>query len=172
MGTRNQGTKTPRKCHFIFMHWSSNPSVKSLTSNFLMLTHGIAQFWSLFGLRPLVETHASKDYTITNKAKIIVVNTLCIDNYGQFLLTIIALTLELVLIVIGALFSSARGKGRVAVIGSTSMFDDTWLDKEDNFKLLEFLMSWLTKQNNVQVLILTIYQRCLYFPYCFTCLNL
>lgn len=84
---------------------------------------------------------------------------------------IIALTLELILIVIGALFSSARGKGRVAVIGSTSMFDDTWLDKEDNFKLLEFLMSWLTKQNNVQVLILTIYQKCLNLPYCLTCLN-
>lgn len=118
----------------------------------------------------LVETHPKKDYTITNKAKIMDVSTLSIDNYGQILLTI-ALTLELILIVIGALFSSARGKGRVVVIGSTSMFDDTWLDKEDNFKLLEFLMSWLTKQSNVQVLILTIYQRCLYFPYCLTCLN-
>lgn len=69
----------------------------------------------------------------------------------MFVIKRIALTLELILIGIGALFSSARGKGRVAVIGSTSMFDDTWLDKEDNYKLLEFLMSWLTKQNNIQV---------------------
>lgn len=37
------------------------------------------------------------------------------------------------------------------MIGSAAMFDDAWLDKEDNAKLLEFLFSWLINKTKLEV---------------------
>ncbi|XP_024390524.1 uncharacterized protein [Physcomitrium patens] len=52
---------------------------------------------------------------------------------------------------LGAISCGARKLGKVAVIGSAAMFDDAWLDKEDNAKLLEFLFSWLINKTKLEV---------------------
>lgn len=53
----------------------------------------------------------------------------------------------------GAISHGANKIGRIVVIGSASMFEDAWMDKEDNAKLLIFLCSWLSHQCNIQVFI-------------------
>lgn len=51
----------------------------------------------------------------------------------------------------GAISYGARKVGRVVVIGSATMFEDAWLDKEDNAKLLDFVFSWLTQRTDLEV---------------------
>lgn len=41
----------------------------------------------------------------------------------------------------GAVLQEENG-GRIAVFGSVSMFDDKWLDKEENSKLMDFVFKW------------------------------
>ena len=53
--------------------------------------------------------------------------------------------------VTGAISYGARKIGRVVVIGSATMFEDAWLNKEDNAKLLDFVMSWLSQQISLEV---------------------
>ena len=38
---------------------------------------------------------------------------------------------------------SQQGQGKLAVLGSVLMFDDKWIDKEENSKVMEFLFKWL-----------------------------
>lgn len=38
---------------------------------------------------------------------------------------------------------TAEGQGRIAVFGSVSMFDDKYIDKEENSKLMDFVFKWL-----------------------------
>ncbi|KAI9138292.1 hypothetical protein BKA69DRAFT_788310 [Paraphysoderma sedebokerense] len=45
---------------------------------------------------------------------------------------------------IGAVYSNPNGKGKLAVIGSTEMFSDQYIDKEENGKLFDVLVQWLT----------------------------
>lgn len=45
---------------------------------------------------------------------------------------------------IGAVYSNPNGKGKLAVIGSTEIFSDQYIDKEENGKLFDVLVQWLT----------------------------
>lgn len=45
----------------------------------------------------------------------------------------------------------AEGQGKIAVFGSVSMFDDKWLDKEENSKLLDFVFKWLRPGSRLQL---------------------
>lgn len=40
-------------------------------------------------------------------------------------------------------------RGRIAVVGSVSMFDDKWIDKEENSKVMDFLFKWLRPGSKV-----------------------
>jgi intraflagellar transport protein 52 len=40
-------------------------------------------------------------------------------------------------------------RGRIAVVGSVSMFDDKWIDKEENSKVMDFLFKWLRPVSGV-----------------------
>lgn len=42
----------------------------------------------------------------------------------------------------GALWQGQAG-GKLAVMGSVAMFDDKWLDSEDNSKIMDWLFRWL-----------------------------
>ncbi len=42
----------------------------------------------------------------------------------------------------GAVYNE-EGGGRVAVLGSVQLLDDSWIDKEDNSRLADFLFKWL-----------------------------
>lgn len=42
----------------------------------------------------------------------------------------------------GALWQG-QGGGKLAVMGSVAMFDDKWLDSEDNSKIMDWLFRWL-----------------------------
>ena len=42
----------------------------------------------------------------------------------------------------GALWQGQAG-GKLAVMGSVAMYDDKWLDSEDNSKLMDWLFRWL-----------------------------
>lgn len=47
-----------------------------------------------------------------------------------------------------AFYNTKNGKnGRLAVIGSTHLLQDGYLDKEENFKVLDVVMQWLTNKN-------------------------
>ncbi|BBN14641.1 intraflagellar transport protein 52 [Marchantia polymorpha subsp. ruderalis] len=52
---------------------------------------------------------------------------------------------------IGAIWEGPKGQGRIAVLGSVTAFEDIWLEKEDNSKLLDFLLLWLTRQTSIEV---------------------
>lgn len=52
---------------------------------------------------------------------------------------------------VGVIFCGVRKLGKVVVIGSVVMFDDVWLDKEDNVKLLEFFFFWLINKIKLEV---------------------
>lgn len=43
------------------------------------------------------------------------------------------------------------GTGRICVLGSGLMFEDAWLDKEENVKLMEFVIQWLTPGSRIQL---------------------
>lgn len=36
-----------------------------------------------------------------------------------------------------------EGAGRIAVLGSVQLFDDKYIDKEENSKLVDFIFKWL-----------------------------
>ena len=42
----------------------------------------------------------------------------------------------------GALWQGQAG-GKLAVVGCVAMFDDKWLDSEDNSKIMDWLFRWL-----------------------------
>ncbi|KAI5083419.1 hypothetical protein GOP47_0003162 [Adiantum capillus-veneris] len=51
---------------------------------------------------------------------------------------------------IGALWQAGQKHGRVAVVGSVSMFEDPWIEKENNATLLDFLVSWLVAKLSIK----------------------
>ena len=52
---------------------------------------------------------------------------------------------------VGAVWEGAGGAGKVAVLGSCNVFDDKWLEKEDNVKVMEFLFEFMTKDSNAKL---------------------
>lgn len=44
---------------------------------------------------------------------------------------------------IGAIWQGGKENGKVAVIGSVAIFEDSWIEKESNAKLFDFLILWL-----------------------------
>ena len=44
-----------------------------------------------------------------------------------------------------------EGRGKVAVLGAGRMADDTWLDKEDNAKVLDFVLRWLSPSSDLKL---------------------
>ena len=46
---------------------------------------------------------------------------------------------------------SQPGGGKVAVTGSVQMFDDKWIDKENNVQLMEFIFSYLRNDSEIQL---------------------
>ncbi|XP_014771869.1 intraflagellar transport protein 52 homolog [Octopus bimaculoides] len=46
-----------------------------------------------------------------------------------------------------ALYSSQQSKGKLAVLGSVHMFNDSYIEKEENLKILEVLLKFLTTNN-------------------------
>eukprot|EP00667_Euglena_gracilis_P009286 EG_transcript_9433 len=52
---------------------------------------------------------------------------------------------------VGAVHEYKGGAGRVMVIGSCHMFEDAWLDKEENAKLQEVLFDWLMRSPKVKL---------------------
>eukprot|EP01006_Ploeotia_vitrea_P035671 TRINITY_DN65922_c4_g1_i1.p1 TRINITY_DN65922_c4_g1~~TRINITY_DN65922_c4_g1_i1.p1 ORF type:complete len:475 (+),score=46.02 TRINITY_DN65922_c4_g1_i1:75-1499(+) len=52
---------------------------------------------------------------------------------------------------VGAVYEEPQGNGRVLVIGSAHMFEDSWLDKEENGKLQEVLFEWLLHSPKVKL---------------------
>ncbi|KAL0031916.1 hypothetical protein WJX79_005109 [Trebouxia sp. C0005] len=51
---------------------------------------------------------------------------------------------------IGALWQG-QGGGKLAVMGSVAMFDDKWLDSEDNSKIMDWLFRWLKQGSQMQL---------------------
>eukprot|EP01006_Ploeotia_vitrea_P007846 TRINITY_DN18323_c0_g1_i1.p1 TRINITY_DN18323_c0_g1~~TRINITY_DN18323_c0_g1_i1.p1 ORF type:complete len:473 (+),score=50.19 TRINITY_DN18323_c0_g1_i1:69-1487(+) len=52
---------------------------------------------------------------------------------------------------VGAVYEDPKGNGRVLVLGSTHMFEDSWLEKEENAKLQEVLFDWLLHSPKVKL---------------------
>lgn len=50
----------------------------------------------------------------------------------------------------GALWNE-EGGGRIAVLGSAQMFDDKWIDKEENSKLMDFIFRWLKPSSKLEL---------------------
>ena len=48
----------------------------------------------------------------------------------------------------GAVWSQ-EGAGRIAVLGSVQVFDDKYIDKEENSKLMDFFFKWLRPVSNM-----------------------
>lgn len=44
-----------------------------------------------------------------------------------------------------------EGAGRLAVLGSAQIFDDKWIDKEDNSKIMDFLFRWLKPESKMKL---------------------
>ena len=44
-----------------------------------------------------------------------------------------------------------EGRGKVCVLGSGRMADDEWLDREDNAKVLDFFLRWLSPGSDLQL---------------------
>jgi len=44
-----------------------------------------------------------------------------------------------------------KGGGRLIVLGSTKMFEDEYIEKEENFKLFEILISLLLFEDNIEI---------------------
>lgn len=51
---------------------------------------------------------------------------------------------------IGALWQGQTG-GKLAVLGSVAMFDDKWLDSEDNSNIMDWLFRWLKPGSQMQL---------------------
>lgn len=51
---------------------------------------------------------------------------------------------------LGALWQGEAG-GKLAVVGSAAMFDDKWLDSEDNSKIMDWLFRWLKPGSQMQL---------------------
>ena len=51
----------------------------------------------------------------------------------------------------GAIWQGDKGSGKVSVCGSVGMFEDSWIDKENNAKLFDFLMLWLLGRIPIKV---------------------
>lgn len=45
---------------------------------------------------------------------------------------------------LAAMCEARKGRGRLLVVGSAQMFADDWITKEENTKLLDIFMSWVT----------------------------
>jgi len=56
------------------------------------------------------------------------------------------------------------------VLGSTAIFEDAWLEKEDNAKLFDFLLLWLTHQSSIQVLFYFLCQGSISLPSILSCM--
>ncbi|KAH7279594.1 hypothetical protein KP509_37G025800 [Ceratopteris richardii] len=52
---------------------------------------------------------------------------------------------------IGALSQAMEKDGRIAAVGSVSMFEDEWIDKEKNAKLFDFILSWLVEKLPIKI---------------------
>jgi len=52
---------------------------------------------------------------------------------------------------VGAVYEHKGGSGRVMALGSCHMFEDGWLEKEENGKLQEVLVDWLTHSPKVKL---------------------
>mmetsp|Transcript_15415 Transcript_15415/g.21262 ORF Transcript_15415/g.21262 Transcript_15415/m.21262 type:complete len:474 (+) Transcript_15415:247-1668(+) len=55
---------------------------------------------------------------------------------------------------VGAVWQKKGGNGqggRIAVLGSALIFEDSWISKEENDKLMEFMMRWLTPGSRIQL---------------------
>lgn len=56
---------------------------------------------------------------------------------------------------VGALWKGVEargeGSGRLAVLGSGRMADDEWLDREDNAKILDFVLRWLSPDSQIRL---------------------
>mmetsp|Transcript_7612 Transcript_7612/g.17496 ORF Transcript_7612/g.17496 Transcript_7612/m.17496 type:complete len:440 (-) Transcript_7612:84-1403(-) len=52
---------------------------------------------------------------------------------------------------VGACISPKGSKGRIIVLGSTRIFDDEWLNKEENGKLLDVCLKWLQPAENMSL---------------------
>lgn len=52
---------------------------------------------------------------------------------------------------VGAVYEDKGGKGRAMVLGSCHMFEDAWLDKDENAKLQEVLFDWLLHSPKVKL---------------------
>jgi len=50
---------------------------------------------------------------------------------------------------VAAMTCAEKGNGRLCVMGSTHMFEDKWLDKEDNSKIMEVVFKWLSCSKDV-----------------------
>ncbi|KAG1674864.1 hypothetical protein FOA52_015254 [Chlamydomonas sp. UWO 241] len=48
---------------------------------------------------------------------------------------------------LGAIWS--KGAGKICVLGSAAMFDDKWIDKEENSKVMDFVFKWLRPGSKV-----------------------
>ena len=48
---------------------------------------------------------------------------------------------------LAAIYTPKTGKGKLLVLGSYKIFDDTFLEKEENSKLQDILFRWLTGEN-------------------------
>ncbi|GMH35422.1 hypothetical protein BSKO_03290 [Bryopsis sp. KO-2023] len=44
-----------------------------------------------------------------------------------------------------------EGSGRIAALGSVQLFDDKWIDKEENSKLMDFLFKWLRPNSKLEL---------------------
>eukprot|EP00891_Asterochloris_glomerata_P008218 jgi/Astpho2/8218/e_gw1.00122.65.1_t len=49
---------------------------------------------------------------------------------------------------LGALWTQP-GAGKLAVLGSAEMFDDAWLDREDNARVMDWVFRWLRRGSNL-----------------------
>lgn len=50
---------------------------------------------------------------------------------------------------IGATWQDPKGSGRIAVLGSGAVFEDQWLDKEDNNRIMDFMFRWLSPGSRI-----------------------
>jgi len=52
---------------------------------------------------------------------------------------------------VGAVWQGKGGEGRVVVLGSATMAEDEWLDKEDNAKVIDFCLRWLSPNTSIKL---------------------
>mmetsp|Transcript_44569 Transcript_44569/g.72554 ORF Transcript_44569/g.72554 Transcript_44569/m.72554 type:complete len:474 (-) Transcript_44569:306-1727(-) len=50
---------------------------------------------------------------------------------------------------IGAAYSNKNGKGKLMVLGSVLVIDDTYIDAEENMKLMDVMIRWLLGTDNI-----------------------